>query len=112
MDNGSKKRSNVRKNDRTKKRSEDCQAHRIRCSHRSDYRGLIGGRAVYKYISEALQPVDPESEEVIEVEVPIGSGFESISAILESKESLKMPRFSSIMQNSTMNHSFRQVHMD
>lgn len=47
--------------------------------------GLIGGRAVYKYISEALQPVDPNSEEVIEVEIPIGSGLTSISEMLEKK---------------------------
>lgn len=47
--------------------------------------GLIGGRAVYKYISEALQPVDPNSEEVIEVEIPIGSGLTSISKTLEEK---------------------------
>ena len=51
--------------------------------------GLIGGRAVYKYISEALQPVDPESEEVIEVEIPIGSGLTSISEMLESKGIIK-----------------------
>ncbi|MDN4607093.1 endolytic transglycosylase MltG [Sporosarcina highlanderae] len=47
--------------------------------------GLLGGRAVYKYISEALQPVDPDSEEVIEVEVPIGSGLTSIAELLEKK---------------------------
>ncbi len=51
--------------------------------------GLIGGRAVYKYISEALQPVDPESEEIIEVEIPIGSGLTSISEMLESKGIIK-----------------------
>ncbi|WP_432358472.1 endolytic transglycosylase MltG [Sporosarcina sp. UB5] len=51
--------------------------------------GLIGGRAVYKYISEALQPVDPKSEEVIEVEIPIGSGLTSISEILEAKGLVK-----------------------
>ena len=38
--------------------------------------GLIGGRSVYKYITGALQPVDPDSEEVIEVEIPIGSGLD------------------------------------
>jgi UPF0755 protein len=51
--------------------------------------GLIGGRAVYKYISEALQPVDPDSEEVIEVEIPIGSGLTSISEMLEKKGIIK-----------------------
>ncbi|WP_262173418.1 endolytic transglycosylase MltG [Saccharococcus sp. Marseille-Q5394] len=51
--------------------------------------GLIGGRAIYKYISEALQPVDPNSEEVIEVEIPIGSGLTSISEMLEEKGLVK-----------------------
>ena len=51
--------------------------------------GLIGGRAVYKYITGALQPVDPNSEEVIEVEVPIGSGLTSISEMLEDKGLIK-----------------------
>lgn len=51
--------------------------------------GLIGGRAVYKYISGALQPVDPNSEEVIEVEIPIGSGLTSISEMLEEKGLVK-----------------------
>lgn len=51
--------------------------------------GLLGGRAVYKYISGALQPVDPDSEEVIEVEVPIGSGLSSIAEILEDKGIIK-----------------------
>ncbi|MFS0689816.1 endolytic transglycosylase MltG [Sporosarcina sp. 179-K 8C2 HS] len=50
---------------------------------------LIGGRAVYKYITEALQPVDPNSEEVIEVEIPIGSGLTSISEMLEAKGLVK-----------------------
>lgn len=51
--------------------------------------GLLGGRAVYKYINEALQPVDPDSEEVIEIEVPIGSGLSSISQMLEDKGIIK-----------------------
>ncbi|GEN84668.1 hypothetical protein SLU01_29800 [Sporosarcina luteola] len=51
--------------------------------------GLLGGRAVYKYISGALQPVDPDSDEVIEVEVPIGSGLSSIAEILEDKGIIK-----------------------
>lgn len=51
--------------------------------------GLIGGRAGYKYISGALQPVDPNSEKVIEVEIPIGSGLTSISEILEANGLVK-----------------------
>ena len=37
----------------------------------------------YNYVVSALSPVDPESEEVIEVEVPIGSNLDSIAALLE-----------------------------
>jgi UPF0755 protein len=54
--------------------------------------GLIGGRSVYKYITGALQPVDPDSEEVIEVEIPIGSGLDMISAELAEKGVIKDAR--------------------
>lgn len=54
--------------------------------------GLIGGRSVYTYITGALQPVDPNSEEVIEVEIPIGSGLDSISAKLAEKGIIKDAR--------------------
>ncbi len=54
--------------------------------------GLIGGRYVYKYITGGLQPVDPDSEEVIEVEIPIGSGVDSIAAKLEEKGIVKDAR--------------------
>lgn len=47
--------------------------------------GLVGSRAVYKYITESLQPVDPDSEETIEVEIPIGSGLSSIAETLEDE---------------------------
>ena len=51
--------------------------------------GLIGGRSVYKYVSEGLQPLNPDSEEVIEVEIPIGSGLDSIAAKLEESGIIK-----------------------
>ncbi|MEK5039043.1 endolytic transglycosylase MltG [Sporosarcina sp. FSL K6-3457] len=54
--------------------------------------GLIGGRSVYKYITGALQPIDPDSEEVIEVEIPIGSGLDTISAKLAEKGIIKDAR--------------------
>lgn len=54
--------------------------------------GLIGGRTVYKYITEGLQPLDPESEEVTVVEIPIGSGLDSISEKLEEKGIIKDAR--------------------
>lgn len=54
--------------------------------------GLIGGWSVYKYIAGALQPLDPESEEVIEVKIPIGSGLDSIAAKLQEKGIIKDAR--------------------
>lgn len=54
--------------------------------------GLIGGRSVYKYITGALQPVDPNSEEVIEIEIPIGSGLDTISSKLAEKGIVKDAR--------------------
>ncbi len=47
---------------------------------------IVVGTALYKgysYVKDALQPVDPESEETVTVEVPIGSGLDSIAALLE-----------------------------
>ncbi|WP_422123094.1 endolytic transglycosylase MltG [Planococcus sp. X10-3] len=43
----------------------------------------ILGYQGYNYVTSALAPVDPESEEVVEVEVPIGSNLDSIAALLE-----------------------------
>ena len=43
----------------------------------------IAGFQTYNYISNALAPVDPDSEEVVTVEVPIGSNLDSIAALLE-----------------------------
>lgn len=46
--------------------------------------GIVGFQT-YNYVSDALQPVDPDSEKVVEVEVPIGSNLDSIAALLEEK---------------------------
>ncbi|KXH87573.1 hypothetical protein AU377_01965 [Sporosarcina sp. HYO08] len=54
--------------------------------------GVIGGSTLYKYIKSALQPLDPNSEQVVEVEIPIGSGLDTISAILEEKGLIKDAR--------------------
>ncbi|MFD1030542.1 endolytic transglycosylase MltG [Metaplanococcus flavidus] len=43
----------------------------------------IAGYQGYNYVTSALAPVDPDSEEVVEVEVPIGSNLDSIAALLE-----------------------------
>lgn len=43
----------------------------------------VAGYQGYQYVNEALQPVDPDSEETVEVEVPIGSSLDSIAQLLE-----------------------------
>ncbi|MET3574692.1 endolytic transglycosylase MltG [Bhargavaea ullalensis] len=50
---------------------------------------LIGGAAAYTYVSGALKPVDPKSEKVVEVEIPIGSNLESIARQLEKNGIIK-----------------------
>lgn len=54
--------------------------------------GLIGGFSIYTYIKGALEPMDPDSEKIIEVEIPIGSGLDAISAKLEEKGVIKDAR--------------------
>ncbi|WKA60053.1 endolytic transglycosylase MltG [Planococcus shenhongbingii] len=43
----------------------------------------IAGFQAYNYVTDALKPVDPDSEKVVNIEVPIGSNLDSISALLE-----------------------------
>lgn len=45
----------------------------------------IVGYSGYNYVTSALEPVDPESNKKIEVEIPMGSGITLISSILEEK---------------------------
>lgn len=54
--------------------------------------GFFVGKSVYQYVMSGLQPLDPESEEIINVEIPIGSGLNSIAATLESKGIIKDAR--------------------
>lgn len=54
--------------------------------------GIIGSFSAYTYIKGALQPVDPDSEKVIEVEIPIGSGLDTISEKLEDTGIIKDAR--------------------
>lgn len=54
--------------------------------------GLIGGLLIYQYITSGLKPLDPDSEEVIEVEIPIGSGLDLISKKLEEEGIIKDAR--------------------
>ncbi|SER73277.1 UPF0755 protein [Gracilibacillus ureilyticus] len=46
---------------------------------------IIGGYSGYKYVSNGLSPVDPDSEETVEVNVPLGSSTSDIAAILEEE---------------------------
>ncbi|MET3682498.1 UPF0755 protein [Alkalibacillus flavidus] len=46
----------------------------------------IGGYFLYNYIEEGLSPVDPDNDELIEVNIPLGSSVEDIASILEEKD--------------------------
>lgn len=45
--------------------------------------------AGYNYVKGALKPIDPKSDEIITVEIPIGSGITLISKTLESADIIK-----------------------
>lgn len=51
--------------------------------------GIISG---YMYIKSALQPVDPDDEQGVEVEIPLGSSSSSIANILEESGIIKDSR--------------------
>lgn len=51
--------------------------------------GGIGSLIVYNYVESALLPLDPNSEETITVDIPIGSGLDSISSELEKSGIIK-----------------------
>ncbi|WP_249871015.1 endolytic transglycosylase MltG [Oceanobacillus saliphilus] len=50
---------------------------------------IIGGISGFMYVKTALQPVDPESDELITIEIPIGSSTTTISTILEENGIIK-----------------------
>ncbi len=52
----------------------------------------VAGWQAYSYVTDALEPMDPDSEEVIDVEVPIGSNLDSIAALLEDNGVIKDAR--------------------
>lgn len=52
----------------------------------------IAGYSGYNYVSSALEPMDPESNKKIEVDIPMGSGITLISSILEEKGIIKDAR--------------------
>jgi len=45
--------------------------------------GGIAGISIYNYVEKALQPVNPESEDTVDVEIPIGSNLDTIARVLE-----------------------------
>lgn len=49
----------------------------------------IGGTLGYTYIKSALEPVDADSEEKVDVEIPIGSSTSTIAGILEENGIIK-----------------------
>ncbi|PJH64111.1 hypothetical protein, partial [Salmonella enterica] len=44
---------------------------------------VIGGFVGYRYIQNSLAPMDENSEETVQVEIPSGSSSSDIGAILE-----------------------------
>lgn len=52
----------------------------------------IGGFVAFSYIKSALEPMDPDSEKEVAVEIPMGSGVTTISQILEEEGIVKNAR--------------------
>ncbi len=50
---------------------------------------IIGGISGFLYIKSALQPVDPDSDKEVTVEIPMGSSTSEIAAILEENGLIK-----------------------
>lgn len=52
----------------------------------------FGGYSIYNYVTSALDPVDPNNSEPIEIEIPLGSSSSKISEILEENGIIKDAR--------------------
>lgn len=52
----------------------------------------IVGYTGYNYVTSALEPVDPDSNKQVEVEIPMGSGISLISSVLEKNGIIKDAR--------------------
>ncbi|UOQ47350.1 endolytic transglycosylase MltG [Gracilibacillus caseinilyticus] len=46
---------------------------------------IIGGYSAYKFVEKGVSPVDPNSEETINITIPLGSSSSEIAKILEEK---------------------------
>ncbi|MFC2948436.1 endolytic transglycosylase MltG [Virgibacillus sediminis] len=44
---------------------------------------IVGAASLFFYVNSAMKPVDPDSEEEVTIEVPIGSSTSTIASILE-----------------------------
>ena len=44
---------------------------------------VVGGISGYFYLTSALEPIEPDSDETVDVEIPIGSSTSAIADILE-----------------------------
>lgn len=53
---------------------------------------LVGGISGYMYVKSALQPVNPDSDKEVKVEIPMGSSTSDIASILEDKGIIKDAR--------------------
>src|SRR5690625_3880271 len=52
----------------------------------------IGGYKGYNYITSVLEPMDPQNEESIEIEIPLGTSSAEIAQILEDHGLIKNAR--------------------
>ncbi|GAB3050525.1 endolytic transglycosylase MltG [Virgibacillus ainsalahensis] len=53
---------------------------------------VIGSISLFLYIKSALEPVDPDSEDEVKIEIPIGSSSSTIASILEENGLIKDAR--------------------
>nr|WP_235995076.1 endolytic transglycosylase MltG [Secundilactobacillus yichangensis] len=50
---------------------------------------VISGIVFYHYFQSALKPLDPKSEEVVQVDIPMGASSKQIGSILQDKKIVK-----------------------
>lgn len=50
---------------------------------------IVGSISAYFYIKSALQPVDPDSDKDVDIEIPLGSSTSDIAATLEENNIIK-----------------------
>ncbi len=50
---------------------------------------IISGVVFYNYFQSALKPLDPKSQEVVQVDIPMGASSKKIGSILQEKKIVK-----------------------